>query len=757
MLKIHLQLNIYQMSYSEKNIGVKDFLSSVNLKLRETKPAVPKTLNYTVMENNGFVEIWFKTVGCQYSKKGSCTFCDYWYIPEIEQNIIHTFVSNAIKSLKLQPKTILLQTSGSLFDAKQVPINELEQILKLFSNYPNLNFIFETHLNSISDTVLKICRKILPENKISVEVGVETLNKWTLKYSLNKSINISTIKKKIALLNNYNIEPIANILIGAPFICSDDIINETIETIQWCFKNGFNRCVLFPVNIKKWTLVSWLYENDFYEQPSLWLFVEILHNIPKKYLNSIEIVWFSEREQLNPSYQDKDIPPTTCSVCYPEVISLLNQFGSNYHDRQNILNQLKEIDCNCKHRFYATLIGNDRAILQNVYKQIGKRILGNEYWLKNKETILSDITEYLPLRGSHLFTNNFLNTISHIVRKDRISYWDTEEFSIRTDKKEGKIYGGLWFKTEGCSHDKRGGCSICDYSNGKEVSSEQIISYVKKGLLTLSDVFEDLIVTPSGSFLDEFEVLSEARTGILDLLRKTQHKQFSFETRADTITEEKIIELKSILKERISQIYIGVETSNALLLKYAINKNLDLQKVIRTYKILNRHNIKSISNILLGVPFLTEKEAIEDTVSSVKWCLKHGSSKCCIFPVHIKNATIGEKLFNLGLYKVPSLWSLVEVLKRLEKEIKQNKIEISWYTNMGAYNIVQSPTTCPDCFKKVIDLFNEFNSMKDFVSVEKLDAINCSCRKQWEENSKIGHNLDLNSRISIGYKKLALP
>ncbi len=744
------------MNFRQKKIGVKDFLSSVNLKLRETKPHVPDTLNYTVREYNGFVEIWFKTNDCQYSQKGSCTFCDYWCSSDNEHNSMNSFVFNALKTLKQLPTTILIQTSGSIWDTKQVPINELKQIFELLSFYANSNIIFETHLYSISENILRLCRETLPENKISVEVGIETLNKWTLKHSLNKSINISTIKKNIALLNKYEIEPIANILIGAPFLTSDYIINETIETIQWCFNNGFNRCVLFPINIKKWTLISWLYENGFYKQPSLWLFIEILHSIPKKYLKSIEIVWFSERKQLNPSYQNNDIPPTTCPICYSKVIPLLNQFKSNYNERQNVLNELKKIECNCKFKFYSTLIEVDNSNLKNIYKHIAISVLGKKYWLKNEESIFSDISKYEHIGNRYYYTNNFLNAISSEIRKNRVSYWDTEKFSIRINKKQGKYYGGLWFKTEGCSHDKRGGCTICDYSNGKKTSSKEIIGFVKKGLLSLTDIVEDLIVTPSGSFWDEYEVPIEARVAILHLLRDTPHKHFSFETRADTITEQKIIELKNILIDRVSRVYIGVETANMWLLKYCINKGLDLLQVTQAFEILNKYNIKSISNVLLGIPFLNENEAIEDTVSTVKWCLQKGSSKCCVFPVHIKNATIGEALFKLDLYKAPSLWALVEVLKRLEKEIKQNKIEISWYTNMGAYNIIQSPTTCNNCSNKVIGLLDKFEEKQEFKYINEIENIECKCKEKWTEGLHILNKIDLVDKVNNAYKKLAV-
>jgi len=352
--------------------------------------------------------------------------------------------------------------------------------------------------------------------------------------------------------------------------------------------------------------------------------------------------------------------------------------------------------------------------------------------------------------------NKFLNIISQKARENRISYWEQETYSIRTSLKNDKKHAGLWFKTIGCFHDKQGGCSICDYSNGENVADNEIVNFVKKGLSTLTETYNELIVTPSGSMFDENEVSKTAREEIFQILKNTKHEGFAFETRADTITKSKIAKTQNILNNRLTKIYIGLETSNPWLLKYSINKNLDLNRVINSYKLLINYGITSISNILLGIPFLTEKESIEDTVSTIKWSLQHGSQKSCIFPVHIKKDTIGEILFNLKLYNPPSLWSLIEVLKQFKTEIKQNKIEISWYTAMGAYNIVSSPTTCPICYEKVIKLLDKFDNSGNYINIKELDKMKCKCKDVWKDKLSQNSTHNLIDRVLSGYQILAL-
>lgn len=380
-------------------MDVKTFLSVINLKLREERPLVPDFLNHTVISNNDFVEIWFKTKGCMYSNIGSCTFCDYWDSSDFKADDMYLFVENALNSLESIPKTILLQASGSIFDLRQVSYVTLRKIFTRLRKYYNTGFLFETHLDSITEDIIKLCRKTLPNNKLGVEIGLESANPWTLKYSLNKSISLSLIEEKLNILKKYDIEPIANILVGAPFLSLSDLINDSVESIVWALRTGFNRCVLFPVNLKKWTLIYSLQKYKLYNLPSLWAFIEVLNLLPVEYLSAIEIVWFEKREQLNLSYKVNDIPPTTCNVCYSQIIDLLKQFRSDYDQRINILYDLNSVQCSCKDKFKAQLASekNEEFNLFEIYHHLSVKILGVSWWDRNKNSIISDIMNYKSL------------------------------------------------------------------------------------------------------------------------------------------------------------------------------------------------------------------------------------------------------------------------------------------------------------------------------------------------------------------------
>ena len=329
--------------------------------------------------------------------------------------------------------------------------------------------------------------------------------------------------------------------------------------------------------------------------------------------------------------------------------------------------------------------------------------------------------------------NEFLLNIGKKTKKGRIRYWDDNDFSIRLSSFQNEQQAGLWFKTKGCSYDRRGGCIMCDYSIGTNTSVSDMIRYVEKGLSKLPSHCSNLLISPSGSMFDESEVPKEALIKILDLLSKSSHDTFSFETRADTISDEKVKMCQEILKGRLKRIYIGLETANPWALKYSVNKQMRTDDFLKSVDILHRNGVNVAANILISMPFFNENECITLAVKSAKWAIKNGVDECFLFPVHVKEHTTLKVLYDYSMYTPPSLWQLVEVISRLGPEL-YSKIRLSWYTSYGAYNVIASPTTCEKCYDKVIDLLDHFSQFQDQRSMDELINFECSCKYAWQEH-----------------------
>ena len=353
-------------------------------------------------------------------------------------------------------------------------------------------------------------------------------------------------------------------------------------------------------------------------------------------------------------------------------------------------------------------------------------------------------------------TNEFLLMIGKQARKNRERFWDKNEISVRLSQFKGKSEAGLWFRTQGCSYDHRGGCLMCDYSTGKHTDANDMIKYVENGLNQITFSCNQLLVSPSGSMLDEKEVPQTALRGILAALSKTTHNLFSFETRADTITEEKIDICKSYLGERFYRLFIGLECANDWILKYCINKQLKTDDFSKAIELLKRKNVRVAANILISIPFLTDKENIEMAIESVKWALSSGADECFLFPVHVKKSTPLSVLYEKQLFSPPSLWSLVEIIHRLGPSY-YDRIRLSWYTSYGAYNVLASPYTCSNCYNETINHLDQFAEYQLASEINYLYNTKCECKEKWKEQleSNPGSAASLPSRVKNGYKIFA--
>jgi len=312
---------------------------------------------------------------------------------------------------------------------------------------------------------------------------------------------------------------------------------------------------------------------------------------------------------------------------------------------------------------------------------------------------------------------------------------------------------GLWFRTSGCSYDAHGGCLMCDYSNGPATSAAQMISYAADGLNQIPRDCCELLISPSGSMLDVNEVPRDALIGILNLLAQTDFKRIMFETRAETITEEVVELCRSFLGTRFFGLFVGLESVSQFVLKHCINKQLQISSVLKAIKVCKKHGVSIMGNVLVGAAYLTVEESVRNSVDTVCWALLNGVDRCDLFPIHVKQNTPLAALYKRGLYKPPSLWSLVEVLNRLGEHTWPS-VGLSWYTSYGAYNIIESPATCPSCIDKVISYLDGFVQSHSVKFINKLNEIKCVCRDKFNQQQHMEEDF-LPARVLRGYKVMS--
>lgn len=318
------------------------------------------------------------------------------------------------------------------------------------------------------------------------------------------------------------------------------------------------------------------------------------------------------------------------------------------------------------------------------------------------------------------------------LRADRTVTDASAPFYVRYDESLGGTFAQLWFLTRGCSWDRSGACTMCNYGRAEQVSDEQMVGYVQRGLTSIDRPIDELYVSPSGSLLDPKEVPVEARRQILASMADAPASRLSFETRPETVTSSAVEDVTRALTGRAVAIGFGLESADPFVLEYCVNKHGTTDAFVQATRFLAASRIDVYANIALGSAFLTEAESIADSVASVSWALDNGAKLALLFPMHVKQNTLLAWLHARGRYHPPSLWSLIEVLQRLDETLLP-KVSISWYRDDygSTRNVIARPTTCPRCEAEVLRALDRYRAAPGVESIGALRALRCDCRSRW--------------------------
>lgn len=353
--------------------------------------------------------------------------------------------------------------------------------------------------------------------------------------------------------------------------------------------------------------------------------------------------------------------------------------------------------------------------------------------------------------------NPVLRQIMKSVFNSRRNFPVEYHSSLRKEVVNDKLSCQLWFISPGCSHDKHGGCTMCNYGYGKGfyIKQRKILDSIKENLKKLdSQVVQELVIGPTGSFLDDKEVPTTLRREIYTLLSGVTFENLCFETRCDTITCEKLRGLREYVKTQVITIEVGLECTNDWILRNCVNKAQSLDEVRTAVNMIHDMGMRASANISLGIPFVSEKMGIELAVKSIEDAIGWGFDEVVIFPYHVKPGTLLEVLDKNQLYKTISLWSLIETLYRTPEPLL-GKLSIAWYKNYygeGSPLIIKSPTTCPTCETEVMELLGDFKNKPTRQLVEKLYGVVCDCKSAWDMSFQCGEGDHLENCIKAFQK-----
>jgi hypothetical protein len=223
------------------------------------------------------------------------------------------------------------------------------------------------------------------------------------------------------------------------------------------------------------------------------------------------------------------------------------------------------------------------------------------------------------------------------------------------------------------------GCSVCGF-NSKYGEKAKLTrrgkpwpDFAMKALINLNKKLvsyrtpEVLSVFHGGSFFNADEVPIAIQRKVVSLyFNSPNFKKLFLESRPEFLTAERLALLAEhkIGKKKSIQVGIGLESSNDYVRNGIINKGMSLDSFLKAVKTLREMGISPFAYIFLKPHRLTERQAIEDAVSSASFCFENGVDVVSFSCAIVQKGTILHDLWSDGKYRPPWLWSVIEVVLR---------------------------------------------------------------------------------------------
>ncbi|HEV2316426.1 MAG TPA: archaeosine biosynthesis radical SAM protein RaSEA [Thermoplasmata archaeon] len=306
-----------------------------------------------------------------------------------------------------------------------------------------------------------------------------------------------------------------------------------------------------------------------------------------------------------------------------------------------------------------------------------------------------------------------------------VNRWSERE-SLHGERVDAYV---LILRTKGCYWADAKGCSMCGYAKdtlGRSATPAELERQLDEALAGYRGQPYVKIYT-SGSFLDEREVDAGSRARILGAF-SGRARRLLFETLPEFATEELLGPLKAAFAGEL-EVALGLESTQPEVLGRFINKGAAPAEYLAAADRVRGLGLHPKGYLLLKPPYLTERESIEDVLTSVSLARSHFET-LSVNPVHIQNGTVVEWQFRRHQYRPPWLWSLVEVLARGAPRSEGTRL-VSFPTAGG---LPRGPHNCGECDRRVLDAIETASLDQRF---EGLEGLECECRSTYRTQCEL--------------------
>lgn len=310
--------------------------------------------------------------------------------------------------------------------------------------------------------------------------------------------------------------------------------------------------------------------------------------------------------------------------------------------------------------------------------------------------------------------------------------------AITTQVRSGSLNGKhinrliIHLHSTGCGWARQsGGCTMCGFyaatSTGEPISVREYQEQVSDALNKFDSLgFEVLGLFNAGNILNESEMPFDALENIcMQIAQKKYIKKMTIESKLEYIDFDKLKTIASLLPGIELELGIGVETCNEKIRDLCINKPFSNRVLENKVEIVLRTGIIPKSYLLLKPPFLTEKEAIDDFITSYLQLNRIGVERIECETMTIEDHTLVHQLWKNKKYRLPWLWTIINIKEQL---ISLGK-PIYFTPFQYIVNSIAIAHNCDNCSDKVKKRIFEFQDGK--IGFEALAGEDCACKEEW--------------------------
>ena len=140
------------------------------------------------------------------------------------------------------PDRLKLYNASNFFDRRAVPPEDLEGIATLSASFAAVTV--ESHASTIGSPTLAFARQI--RGRLEVAAGLETIHPAGAA-QLNKRLDLARFDRAARFLSENGIDLRVFVLIGAPFVPTDETVAWTVRTVEYAVERGASVVSIIPV------------------------------------------------------------------------------------------------------------------------------------------------------------------------------------------------------------------------------------------------------------------------------------------------------------------------------------------------------------------------------------------------------------------------------------------------------------------------------------------------------------------------------